>query len=80
MGYQWEDIRATIERLEEESLVEELTQIEEKEGFIEVSSTITERTEAYLKLLGALALGVNVGLIAILFCYIFLVSLLHIEF
>jgi|GEM_PF-4795319 hypothetical protein len=80
MGYQWEDVKAVIERIEEENVIDELTQLEAREGFIDGRVTITERAEGYLRFLGALALGVNIGLIAVILCYILLVTLLHIEF
>jgi len=80
MGYQWEDIKALIERIEEERITDDLTELEMREGFIEEGMVITEKAEGYLRSLGAFALGINIGLIAVVFCYILLVLLLHIEF
>lgn len=77
--YPWNKIEEVINKIEYERVLNELSLIEQQEGFVERRYALTEKTKAYLGLLGGLSVGVSVGIFTIICNFLLFVWLLHIE-
>lgn len=80
MSYSWDEIKEVIERVEQERVIDELSSLEHKEGFVKKQISLTERSSPYLVFLGELVVGVGIGVFSMIFNFILFVWLLHIEF
>ena len=79
-SYSLEEIKEIIERIETERVQDELSLLEDREGFFENKVALTERTKPYLEFLGMLSVGISVGVFSVIFNFILIVKVLHIEF
>lgn len=79
MSQKLQEMQEVIEAIEHERLTKELSLQEEKEGIVHMQSTLMGRTK-YLDFLGALALGLSIGIFTLIFNYIVFVWFLHLEF
>ncbi len=80
MPYSWDEIKTVIERIENEKEMDKLEILEHEEGFMRIQPSLTEKTKSYLEFLGEFSVGVIVGIITIIFNFLLLVWLLHLEF
>lgn len=79
MSYPWNKIAEVVERIEYEKVLNELSSLEQQEGFVGKQLALTERTKGYLEFLGGLPVGIGVGVFAVICNFLLFVWLLHIE-
>ena len=79
MSYPWNEIKEVIERIENERVLNELSLLEQQEGFVQRQPALTDRTRGYLEFLGTLPVGVSVGIFTVIFNFLLFVWLLHIQ-
>jgi len=79
MSYPWNKIEEVAERIEYERVLNELSLLEQQEGFVGKRLPLTERMKGYLELLGGLSLGISVGFFTVILNFLLFVFLLHIE-
>ncbi len=80
MSYSWDEIKGVIERIENERLIDELSLLEQEEGFVKKQLPLTETIRPYLEFLGILSMGLGIGIFSIIFNYLLFVWLLHLGF
>ena len=73
----WDEIKEFIERIESEKLAHSFSLQEQQEGYFRNQPTLTEKNSGYLGVLGGISLGIVVGIVALIFNYIFFVYFLH---
>ena len=76
----WDDIKDIIEKNENRRMAEFYSRLEVQEGHLEAGSGLSGRKNDYLKVLGALSMGLSAGIFAMIFNFLLFVWLLHIEF
>jgi hypothetical protein len=79
MLYPWNEIKRVIERIEYDRVVDELSSLEYRDGFVQRRPTLTDKTKGYLDFLGKLSVGICVGIFAVMFNFLLFVWLIHIE-
>lgn len=79
MSYPWNQIEEVIERTEYERVLNELSFLEQQEGFVRRQLTLTDRTKGYLDFLGKLSVGISVGIFTVVFNFLLFSWVLHIE-
>ena len=79
VDYRLPDAEA-LEKIENKNARDEISSIEQKEGFVKRQILLTERNRLYLEFLGELSVGVSIGVFSMIFNFILFVWLLHIEF
>ena len=73
----WDEIKEYIEQIESEKLALALSMQEQQEGYFKKDPTLTEKKSGYFGVLGGISLGILVGIITLIFNYIFFVYFLH---
>jgi len=79
MSYPLNKIEEVAERIEYERVLDDLSSLEQQEGFVERRLALTERTKGYLEFLGGISVGISVGIFTFIFNFLLFVWLLHIE-
>jgi hypothetical protein len=74
-----ENIRKIIEKIEYEKVINEITLLEQQEGFLEKRIPLTDKTKDYLNFLSWLLVGISIGVLTIIFNFLLFSWLLHIE-
>jgi hypothetical protein len=79
MSYPLNKIEEVVERIEYERVLDDLSSLEQQEGFVERRLSLTEKTKGYLEFLGGISVGISVGIFTFIFSFLLFVWLLHIE-
>lgn len=80
MSHPWDKIKEVIEKIENERIMNELSLLEQQEGFVKPQPSLLDRKRSYLEFLGKLVVGIGVAFFTIMFNFLLFVWLLHIEF
>ena len=80
MTYSWEEVKRAVERVEDARLEQGLAEAEVDEGHMMRRVYLLQRMRPYLEILGALAVGVHVAVITLMFNFLLFVWLFHVNF
>ncbi len=79
MNDKWDEIEGLVRRVEAGKLEEKLEKAEREEGFLGPGPPERAGRNAYMTVLGAVALGVTTGVFAMIVNFLIFILLLHVD-
>lgn len=79
MNEKWDELEGLVRRVEAGKLEEKLEKAEREEGFLDPGPPEPTRRNAYMTVLGAVAIGVTTGVFAMIVNFLIFILLLHVD-
>jgi hypothetical protein len=78
--YSEDEIKKAVEKIERRRVKEEISLLEQKEGFVQEHDSILDKHRFSLEVIGAVTTGIAASILSLILNYLIFTKFLHVEF